>query len=79
MSTPTLHYVYDPLCGWCYGAAPLVRAARGTIRVQAHGGDMMAGAARRAVTAEWRKYCNVNSESERCRGMLQNKKKALER
>ena len=23
----TLHYIYDPLCGWCYGAEPLVRAA----------------------------------------------------
>ena len=23
----TLHYVYDPLCGWCYGAEPLVWAA----------------------------------------------------
>ncbi|HEX6994302.1 MAG TPA: DsbA family protein [Gammaproteobacteria bacterium] len=23
-----LHYLYDPLCGWCYGAEPLVRAAR---------------------------------------------------
>lgn len=25
--TATLHYIYDPLCGWCYGAEPLVRAA----------------------------------------------------
>lgn len=22
-----LHYIYDPLCGWCYGAEPLVKAA----------------------------------------------------
>lgn len=56
MSTPTLHYIHDPLCGWCYGAAPLVRAARGTVRVQAHGGGMMAGAARRAVTPELRQF-----------------------
>ena len=28
MSTATLHYIYDPLCGWCYGSAPLVKAAR---------------------------------------------------
>ena len=27
-SSPILHYIYDPLCGWCYGAAPLVEAAR---------------------------------------------------
>ena len=25
--TATLHYIHDPLCGWCYGAEPLVRAA----------------------------------------------------
>ena len=24
---PTLIYGYDPICGWCYGAAPAVRAA----------------------------------------------------
>lgn len=23
-----LHYIYDPLCGWCYGAEPLVLAAQ---------------------------------------------------
>src|SRR4029077_6515433 len=23
----TLHYLYDPLCGWCYGAEPLAKAA----------------------------------------------------
>lgn len=56
MSTPTLHYIYDPLCGWCYGVAPLVRAARGTVRVLAHGGGMMAGTARRAVTPELRQF-----------------------
>jgi putative protein-disulfide isomerase len=52
----TLHYIHDPLCGWCYGAAPLVRVARDSLRVQAHGGGMMAGAARRAVTPELRQF-----------------------
>ena len=28
MSLATLHYIYDPLCGWCYGAKPLVQAAQ---------------------------------------------------
>lgn len=56
MPTPTLHYIHDPLCGWCYGAAPLVRAARGMVRVRAHGGGMMAGTARRAVTSELRQF-----------------------
>lgn len=56
MSPTTLHYIHDPLCGWCYGAAPLVRVARDMLPVQAHGGGMMAGAARRAVTAELRQF-----------------------
>ena len=41
----TLHYFYEPLCGWCYGAAPLVQAAAEQVQVQAHGGGLMAGAA----------------------------------
>jgi putative protein-disulfide isomerase len=36
-----LHYIYDPLCGWCYGAEPLVSAAAGvdglTLRMHAGG------------------------------------------
>ncbi|OWY28598.1 DsbA family protein [Herbaspirillum robiniae] len=51
-----LHYIHDPLCGWCYGAAPLVAAARGVLPVQAHGGGMMAGRNRRKVDAELRNY-----------------------
>ena len=41
MSKPTLHYVYDPLCGWCYAAEPLVEAAAaGGIPVVLHGGGL---------------------------------------
>jgi putative protein-disulfide isomerase len=37
-----LHYIYDPLCGWCYGAEPLVLSA---IKVEGldlvlHGGGL---------------------------------------
>lgn len=54
----TLHYIYDPLCGWCYGAAPLVEAARSVpgLTVAFHGGGMLAGPQRRAVTPQWRSY-----------------------
>lgn len=57
-STPRirLHYVYDPLCGWCYAAAPLVKAARESLELVAHAGGMLAGARRRAVTDDWRNY-----------------------
>jgi len=54
---PTLlHYIHDPLCGWCYGAAPLVKAARDVLPVQAHAGGMMSGARRQPVTAELRGF-----------------------
>ena len=56
MVTPRLHYVHDPLCGWCYGAAPLVKAARESLEVVAHGGGMLAGPRRRAVTDDWRNF-----------------------
>lgn len=56
MNPTTLHYIYDPLCGWCYGAAPLVKAAREVIAVRPHAGGMMAGARRQAVTPQLREY-----------------------
>jgi putative protein-disulfide isomerase len=58
----TLHYIYDPLCGWCYGASPLVRAARDQVAVQAHGGGMMTGAQRRAVTPELRGFVMAHDQ-----------------
>ncbi|PIF77918.1 putative protein-disulfide isomerase [Variovorax sp. 54] len=56
--TATLHYIFDPLCGWCYAAAPLVEAARAVpgLRVEFHGGGMMTGANRRPITPQWRDY-----------------------
>jgi len=51
-----LHYLYDPLCGWCWAASPLVQAARELLPVQAHGGGLFMGDARRAMGAEWRAY-----------------------
>jgi len=52
----TLHYIYDPMCGWCYGAAPLVSAARELVAVRAHGGGMMAGRNRQHVSPQLRGY-----------------------
>ncbi|WP_454833672.1 MULTISPECIES: DsbA family protein [Pseudomonas] len=51
-----LHYIYDPLCGWCYGAKPLVQAAQAVLPVIAHGGGMMTGANRQAVSPQLRNY-----------------------
>ena len=48
-----LHYIFDPLCGWCYAAAPLVKAARSVpgVTLQWHGGGMLTGAHTRTITA----------------------------
>lgn len=51
-----LHYIYDPFCGWCYAAAPLVSAARQVLAVQAHGGGMLAGRQRQTVSLQLRDY-----------------------
>jgi putative protein-disulfide isomerase len=56
MHEPVLHYLYDPLCGWCYGAAPLVQAARRVLPVQAHAGGMMTGSRRQRVSPPLRDY-----------------------
>jgi putative protein-disulfide isomerase len=56
MSNAVLHYIYDPLCGWCYGAAPLVRAAREVTAVRAHGGGMMTGSRRQPMSPQLRDY-----------------------
>ena len=56
MSSATLHYIYDPLCGWCYAAAPLVEAASQLVPIQFHGGGMMTGTRRQKITPAWRDY-----------------------
>ncbi len=61
MTTETrLHYIYDPLCGWCYAVAPLVKAARDVLPITLHGGGMMTGTRRQQVTPEWKAYVGPN-------------------
>ena len=54
MSTTRLHYFYDPLCGWCYGVAPLVQAARQMLPVVEHAGGLFAGEKRRNMSPDFR-------------------------
>lgn len=58
MTATKLHYIYDPLCGWCYGAAPLVQAAQKipNLVLVLHGGGMMSGENRRQIDSQWRGY-----------------------
>jgi putative protein-disulfide isomerase len=58
MTSTTLHYIYDPLCGWCYGFSPLIHTARSVrgLTIRMHGGGMLAGHARQLVTAGLREF-----------------------
>ena len=57
-SRPTLHYIFDPLCGWCYGAGPLIEAARKVngLDIALHAGGLMTGSDRQPVTERLRRY-----------------------
>lgn len=56
--TKILHYVYDPLCGWCYGIAPLIEAVSNIFphSIKLHGGGLFTPA--RAVTGgqSWKEH-----------------------
>ena len=59
----TLHYIYDPFCGWCYGLAPLVSAAdEAGLRVVPHSGGMLAGERAQNMSAEWRDFVRPHEE-----------------
>lgn len=58
MAMPKLHYIFDPLCGWCYAAAPLVEAAEELpgLAIELHAGGMLSGYYRRLITPQWQEY-----------------------
>lgn len=58
MKNITLHYIYDPYCGWCYAAAPLVEIAtkHPSTNVEMHGGGMLAGDASLHLDDDFRQY-----------------------
>lgn len=58
MNKITLHYIYDPLCGWCYGASPLIEItnAHPDIVLELHGGGMLAGASRLHMDSQFREH-----------------------
>ncbi|MBS9426343.1 DsbA family protein [Photorhabdus caribbeanensis] len=54
-----LHYIYDPLCGWCYGVSSLIQAAKevANVKIELHGGGMLTGDNRRQqIDSTWRDY-----------------------
>jgi len=59
MTAPTLHYVYDPLCGWCYAVTPMIEAvAQAGIGIVLHGGGLWEPAA--GLAPEKRAYVRQN-------------------
>ncbi|MGU7774274.1 DsbA family protein [Burkholderia sp. MR1-5-21] len=58
MSEATLHYLYDPYCGWCFGASPLLTAAQEIdgLHVEPHSVGMLAGPRRQMMSPEWRDF-----------------------
>ncbi|WP_159913435.1 DsbA family protein [Pantoea sp. 18069] len=60
---PVLHYIFDPLCGWCYAAAPLLAASHlPGLELQWHAGGMLSGASRRTITPDWRAHVMPHDE-----------------
>ncbi|WP_432695136.1 DsbA family protein [Marinobacterium sp. YM272] len=54
----TVHYIFDPMCGWCYGATELMaelqqRARQGELALMLHPGGMMP---RRAIDPGFRQH-----------------------
>ncbi|WP_321960569.1 DsbA family protein [Paraburkholderia sp. J7] len=58
MSNTTLHYIYDPFCGWCFGAGPLLTEAREIegLHVEPHSVGMLAGPRSKMMSPEWRDF-----------------------
>jgi putative protein-disulfide isomerase len=58
----TLHFIYDPLCGWCYCAEPLVNAAEKVsgLTIRLHGGGLWPEPTR--LPAETRQYIRQMDE-----------------
>ncbi|WDO01270.1 DsbA family protein [Aeromonas allosaccharophila] len=60
----TLHYVYDPLCGWCYGAAPLLQTAATLdgFKIELHAGGLWLGSRRQPMGEALRDYVRPHDQ-----------------
>ena len=62
MTTKTLTYLFDPLCGWCYGASPAIQklGQHATIRLALAPTGLFAGAGGRVMDAAFADYAWSN-------------------
>ncbi len=60
----TLHYVFDPLCGWCYGASATVSAVseRPGIELRLLPSGLFSGSGARAMDADFASYAWSNDQ-----------------
>lgn len=66
MTTPsiTVTYLFDPLCGWCYAAAPALNYLQGVegIEVALAPTGLFAGAGARPMDAQFAAYAWANDQ-----------------
>lgn len=60
----TLHYLFDPLCGWCYGATPAVARLRETtdVAVELLPTGLFSGAGARPMDDDFAAYAWANDQ-----------------
>ena len=65
MNTKTLTYLFDPLCGWCYGASPAIQqlGQHAAIRLELLPTGLFAGAGGRTLDAQFADYAWSNDTS----------------
>lgn len=58
----TVTYLFDPLCGWCYGASPMIQklAQQNSIKLELAPTGLFAGVNGRAMDAEFAQYAWSN-------------------
>lgn len=59
---PRLIYLFDPLCGWCYGAAPALRALGGGGGLELLPTGLFAGAGARRMDAQFAAHAWSNDQ-----------------
>lgn len=64
MTTTTLHYIHDPLCGWCYGAIPALSALSDVpaVHIELLPTGLFAGEGARPMNSEFAAYAWSNDQ-----------------
>ena len=60
----TLHLIADPLCGWCFGAEPLLRSSEALpgLNIQLHLGGLFSSPNNQTINQEMRRFISTHHE-----------------